>query len=283
MVLSTRLWLSLMRDRLEILRRLLREDGSIWITIDDNECHYLKVMWTRFSGERTSSRMSSGRRSFRRRTLPVTSPICTTTYLLFAKDKEKWTRNLLPRSVEHDKNYKNPDNDPRGPWTSGDLSARNFYGAGTYHDHHSEGSNHLPAAEGHVLAVLKRQFVETGPRQPHLVGKDGDNQPRIKRFLSEVMEGIVPQTIWFQQEVGNTQEAKKEIIAVVPEVPDAFETTETGTPPQTHLRNRQRTLATGSSTPSPVPARPVQWRIRWGDGGSWSSWANTATRTSSRD
>jgi len=219
------LWLSLMRDRLEILRRLLREDGSIWISIDDNECHYLKVMMDEIFGRKNFVSNVIWQKIFSPKSTARHLSDMHDHVLLFAKDKDKWTRNLLPRSVEHDKNYKNPDNDPRGPWTSGDLSARNFYGAGTYPITTPRGRIIPGPPKGMYWRYSKEKFVEMDRDNRIWWGKDGDNQPRIKRFLSEVMEGIVPQTIWFHQEVGNTQEAKKEVIAVVPEVPDVFQTT----------------------------------------------------------
>jgi adenine-specific DNA-methyltransferase len=145
--------------------------------------------------------------------------------LLVAKDKEKWTRNLLPRRQEHNKSYKNPDDDPRGPWTSGDLSARNYYSVGIYPITTPSGRFVQGPPKGMYWRVSKEKFSELDRDNRIWWGETGNNQPRLKRFLSEVMEGIVPQTIWFHQEVGNTQEAKKEVIAVVPEVPDVFQTT----------------------------------------------------------
>ena len=145
--------------------------------------------------------------------------------LLFAKNKEKWSRNLLPRTEEHDKSYKNPDNDKRGPWTSGDLSARNYYGAGTYSIITPKGRVISGPPKGMYWRFSKDRFLDLDKDGRIWWGKDGNNQPRLKRFLSEVMEGIVPQTIWMHNEVGNTQEAKKEVLAVVPEAPDVFQTT----------------------------------------------------------
>src|SRR5690349_15224733 len=111
------LWLSLMRDRLELLKRLLSEDGSLWITIDDNEAHYLKVLCDEIFGRKnyvTSVvwEKDKGRRS-------DTSLSTSHDYILiYARDQEKWskTRNLLERSEDQIKRYRNPDNDPRGPW-----------------------------------------------------------------------------------------------------------------------------------------------------------------------
>jgi adenine-specific DNA-methyltransferase len=219
------IWLGMMRDRLEILRRLLREDGSIWISIDDNECHYLKVLLDEVFGRQNFVSNVIWQKMFSPKSTARHLSDMHDHILLFAKDKERWTRKLLPRTAEHDRNYKNPDNDPRGPWTSGDLSARNFYGAGTYPLTTPKGRVILGPPKGMYWRVSKERFLEMDRDHRIWWGKDGNNQPRIKRFLSEVMAGIVPQTIWFHHEVGNTQEAKKEVLAVVPEVPDVFQTT----------------------------------------------------------
>jgi adenine-specific DNA-methyltransferase len=105
------------------------------------------------------------------------------------------------------------------------LSARNFYGAGTYSITTPKGRVIPGPPKGMYWRVSKDRFHELDEDGRIWWGKDGNNQPRLKRFLSEVMEGIVPQTIWMHTEVGNTQEAKKEVLAVVPEVPDVFQTT----------------------------------------------------------
>jgi len=125
------IWLSLMRDRLELLQRLLSVDGSLWITIDDTECHYLKVLCDEVFGRGNFVANILWQKRF--------APNSTAQYisdshdhvLLYAKEKALWKRKLLPRDDRHNQSYKNPDNDPRGVWTSGDISARNSYSAGT--------------------------------------------------------------------------------------------------------------------------------------------------------
>lgn len=219
------LWLSLMRDRLEILRRLLSDDGSIWVSIDDNECHYLKVLMDEVFGRTNYVTCVIWQKIFSPKSTARHLSEAHDYILLFAKDKEKWTRNLLPRTEAHNKSYKNPDNDPRGPWTSGDLSARNYYSAGTYEITTPKGRVIPGPPKGMYWRVSKDKFLELDQDNRIWWGKNGDNQPRLKRFLSEVMDGVVPQTIWLHTEVGNTQEAKKEIIAAVPEASEVFQTT----------------------------------------------------------
>jgi adenine-specific DNA-methyltransferase len=219
------LWLSLMRDRLELLRRLLRDDGSIWVSIDDNECHYLKVMMDEVFGRVNFVANVIWQKMFSPKSTARHLSDMHDHILLFAKRKDVWIRNLLPRTEKHDKNYKNPDDDPRGPWTSGDLSARNYYGAGTYSITTPKDRVIPGPPKGMYWRVSKEKFLDLDRDHRIWWGKDGDNQPRLKRFLADVMEGVVPQTIWFHQEVGNTQEAKKEVIALIPEAPDVFQTT----------------------------------------------------------
>lgn len=219
------LWLSMMRDRLEILRRLLREDGSIWISIDDNECHYLKIVLDEIFGRANYITCIVWQKIFSPKSTARHLSEAHDYVLLYAKDKNKWKRNLLPRTEAHDRNYRNPDNDPRGPWTSGDLSARNFYSAGTYAITTPKGRIISGPPKGMYWRVSKEKFLELDRDNRIWWGTNGDNQPRLKRFLSEVMDGIVPQTIWFHNEVGNTQEAKKEIIAAVPDAHEVFQTT----------------------------------------------------------
>ncbi len=217
-------WLSMMYPRLELLRELLREDGSIWVTIDDNEAHYLKVVMDEVFGRGNFVANNIWQKRF--------SPNSTSNFisdshdhvLAFAKSKNSWRRNLLIRRPEHDRNYKNPDSDPRGPWTSGDMSARNFYSAGTYPVVSPSGRVIEGPPKGLYWRYSLATFNEMDEDKRIWWGKDGANVPRVKRFLSEVMEGIVPQTIWMHGEVGNTQDAKKELLRAIGVQGEVFQT-----------------------------------------------------------
>ena len=144
--------------------------------------------------------------------------------LLYAKDINRWERRLLPRSDDSNKGDKNPDNDPRGVWTSGDLSARNFYGAGMYPITTPAGRVIPGPPKGMYWRFSEDRFKQLDADGRIWWGKDGDNQPRLKRFLADVRDGVVPQTIWLHSEVGNTQESKKEIIALFPDEAEVFQT-----------------------------------------------------------
>jgi adenine-specific DNA-methyltransferase len=145
----------------------------------------------------------------------------------------------MSRGEQAKARYKNPDNDPRGPWTSGDISARNFYSLGTYAITAPSGRVIEGPPKGMYWRVSKESFEQLNKEGRIWWGKSGDNVPRLKRFLSEVQEGVVPQTLWLHTEVGNTQEAKKELLAAVKGAPTVFIT-----PKPTRLVHRILQIAT---------------------------------------
>ena len=206
------IWLSLMRDRLEIIQRLLSEDGSLWITIDDNEAHYLKVLCDEVFGRANFVANVIWQKRFSPNSTAIHLSDSHDHVLVYAKTKGSWTRNLLPRTEKADSNYKNPDNDSRGLWTSSDLSARNYYSLGQYSVTAPSGKEITGPPLGRYWTISKDKFHELDTDKRIWWGTKGDNQPRLKRFLSEVREGVVPQTVWSHDEVGHTQEAKKETL-----------------------------------------------------------------------
>jgi adenine-specific DNA-methyltransferase len=228
-----------MRDRVELIRMLLSEDGSVWITIDDNEAHYLKLLCDEAFGRANFVANVIWQKRFAPNSTAQFISDSHDHILVYAKNKSQCKRNLLPRDERHNKGYKNPDNDPRGPWTSGDLSARNPYSAGTYPVTTPSGRLISGPPKGMYWRVSKEKLKELDRENRVWWGTKGDNVPRLKRFLSEVLEGIVPQTIWLHDEVGNTQEAKKEVMAVVPKDAEVFQT-----PKPERLLQRILTLAT---------------------------------------
>jgi adenine-specific DNA-methyltransferase len=217
-------WLSMMRDRLAIMFNLLDEKGSIWISIDDNESHYLKVILDDIFGRINFVATVIWQKNFAPKSTARHLSASHDYVLVYVKNIDLWERNLLPRGEDANKGYRNPDNDPRGPWTSGDLSARNFYGAGTYPINAPSGRVIPGPPKGMYWRFSKERFTELDQDNRIWWGKDGDNQPRLKRFLSEVRDGVVPQTIWLHTEVGNTQESKKEIIDLIPDAQEVFQT-----------------------------------------------------------
>lgn len=218
------IWLSLMRDRLEIIWRLLSDDGSLWITIDDNEVHYLKILCDEVYGRANFIANVIWQKIFAPKSSARHLSASHDHVLVYAKDTNLWQRNLQPRSDFQDDRYKNPDNDPRGPWISDQLTARNPYSKGLY-------SVTCPSSrvidgppKGRYWAVSPEKFKELDLDKRIWWGVDGNNMPRLKRFLSDVQQGVVPQTIWLHSEVGHTQEAKKEALPYATSVEDMFQT-----------------------------------------------------------
>lgn len=208
-------WLQLIRPRLEILWRLLSENGSLWISIDDDEQAYMKVLCDELFGR--SSFVASI--IWQKRTSPDMRAVISDGHdyiLVYAKDKElfKQKRNRLPLSEEQRKSYKNPDNDPRGPWTSTDCTAQAGHGT-------AEQFYTLTTPAGRVIELpkslcwrfTKERMEEEIAAGRIWLGKDGKGVPRKKTYLKD-STGVVPWTLWMNKEVGHNQEAKKEINAL---------------------------------------------------------------------
>ena len=204
------IWLGLMRDRLEIIKRLLSDDGSLWITIDDNEAHYLKVLCDEVFGRGNFIANAIWQKKFSPQNDAKWLSDNHDHILIYAKHKEIWRPNLLERSELADSRYSNPDNDPRGAWTSSDMSVRTYSETTDYPITTPSGKIVKPA-ESRCWSVSQDKFEELVKDNRIWFGKSGSNVPRIKTFLSEVKQGLVPLTIWLNTEVGNNQDAKKEV------------------------------------------------------------------------
>lgn len=230
-------WLSLMKPRLELLRGLLSEEGSIWISIDDYECHYLKVLCDEVFGRSNFVASIIWRKNYAPKSSARHFSVDQDYILIYAKNADKWTPNLMPRGKKQNSVYKNPDNDPRGRWRPNNLAARNFYSKGTYSIQCPGGRVIEGPPAGSYWRVSEEKFWEMDRDGRIYWGKDGNNVPAPKIYLTEVKQGVVPQTFWSYEEVGHTQEAKKEIIALFKD--DVF-----ATPKPERLIERVLTLAT---------------------------------------
>jgi adenine-specific DNA-methyltransferase len=207
------IWLGLMRDRLEIIKRLLSPDGSLWITIDDNEAHYLKVLCDEIFGRSNFVSNVVWQKKFSPQNDAKWISSSHDHILCYALDKSRWFPNPLPRSAEMDERYKNPDNDPRGPWTATDLTRaehrdRDYWGLTT-----PSGKTVFPA-KGRSWSRPKENIEKLKADNRLWFGPNGSNLPRLKKYLSEMEGGLTPQSIWFHNEVGNNQEAKKETLQI---------------------------------------------------------------------
>ncbi|MDD2846782.1 MAG: site-specific DNA-methyltransferase [Rhodoferax sp.] len=204
-------WLSMMLPRLQLLRDLLSEDGSIWVTIDDNEGHYLKVLMDEVFGRQNfvanvvwQKRTSSDNR--------LRLGDAHDHLFVFKKNtRTKEYFNQLPIGAERAKDFKNPDKDPRGPWASTDFTG--MTGHATPNQFYTvvspNGTQHPPPA-GRCWALAESTFLKLIAENRVWFGKDGTARPRLKRYLSE-MEGQNSWSWWTNAEVGHNQEAKKEI------------------------------------------------------------------------
>ena len=205
------IWLGLMRDRLEIIRRLLSEDGSLWITIDDNEAHYLKVLcdeifgrlnfvssfaWEKDKGRRNDTDISSAHDHV----------------LLFVKNRDIWrkVRNPLPRTDAQKARYRNPDNDPRGPWLQGDNGTAKSGGESLLYPITLPSGRVVFPPKGNYWRFSKETFERARSEARVYFGANGDGMPLIKRYLSDVKDGVVPRTWWPAEEAGSNQSAKRD-------------------------------------------------------------------------
>ncbi len=216
------IWLSLMRDRLTIIHRLLSEDGSFWVSIDDNEVHYLKILCDEIFGRKNFIANVIWQKKFSPQANAFGLSDSHDHVLVYVKDKNEWEPNFLPRSEEADSRYKNPDKDYRGLWTSGDFTISltgGQRGAQYAKTGHSDNIYEIETPSGRILSPTNGRCWAASPKKyKELVsdnriwfGQKGNNVPRIKRFLSEVQEGIVPMTIWLRTEAGDNQDAKREV------------------------------------------------------------------------
>lgn len=228
-------WLSMMLPRLELLRDLLSEDGSIWVTIDDNEAHYLKVLMDEVFG----------RGNFvvdvlwQKRTSPDARLFIGDAHdhiLLYAKSKARFALNRVPLSQEQAAQFKNPDNDPRGAWTSTDFTAQGWRPNQMYKITAPSGVEYEPPP-GRCWANVETEFNRLVSENRMWFGKAGDARPRVKNYFSE-HEGVRAWSWWTNSEVGHNQEAKKEINELFG-ADDAFDT-----PKPERLLQRLITLAT---------------------------------------
>lgn len=203
-------WLSLMYPRLELLRDFLMPEGSIWISIDDDEGHYLKVICDEVFGRKNFVANVIWEKKFSPQNDAKWLSDSHDHILAYARNKDSWRPNLLARTKEMDNRYNNPDNDPRGVWTSGDLSVKT-YSPDTDYPINTPSGRVVNPPSGYCWRVSEAKLQELIDDNRIWFGAKGNNVPRIKRFLEDVQNGSVSKTIWYRTEVGDNQEAKREI------------------------------------------------------------------------
>jgi adenine-specific DNA-methyltransferase len=207
------LWLSLMRDRLELLRALLRNDGSIWITLDDNEAHYMKVLCDEIFGRKNFIATVIWQKAMSVKNSTRHFSVDHDYILVYGANIDLWSPNQVPASTKQQNAYKNPDDDPKGNWQSISLSARNYYSKGTYSITTPGGRVIEGPPPGSYWRVSEEKFWQLDHDGEIWWGKDKNGMPRRKMYLADQGELTkAPQTIWPFEEVGHTQDAKKEAI-----------------------------------------------------------------------
>ncbi|MGH9026817.1 MAG: site-specific DNA-methyltransferase [Acidimicrobiia bacterium] len=202
-------WLTMMRDRLLQVRRLLSENGSVWLHLDDAEVHRARcvldevfgagnfiatVIWQKIHARNNSAQHFSTDHDY---------------VLVYAKSKDAWVRNRIDRTALSDKEFWNPDDDPRGPWRRSDLTASHAYSEGKYEVTGPDGDTFKPR-ENRWWSVSKETFEALRADDRLWWGRTGTSFPFRKRFQSELL-GLVPTTIWPHDDVGDNREAKSEI------------------------------------------------------------------------
>ncbi|MGI0036064.1 MAG: site-specific DNA-methyltransferase, partial [Nitrososphaera sp.] len=208
-------WLNMMYPRLYLARNLLQEDGVIFISIDDGELENLRricnevfgeenfvatVIWQKVYAPKNSARHFSEDHDF---------------IIVYARNGEVWQPKLLGRTAEQDAHYSNPDNDARGVWRADGMSGRNYYRKGIYSITTPSGRLISGPPTGRYWVFSEEKFKQLDADGRIWWGSDGNNNPAVKRFRTEVMSGRVPQTLWTYKDVGHTQEAKKELLEFV--------------------------------------------------------------------
>ena len=204
------IWLSLMRDRLEILKNLLADDGRIWISLDDNEQAYCKVLCDEIFGRKNFVCNVIWQKKFSPQNDAKWLSDNHDFIIVYAKNKEIWRPNLLPRSLDMDARYKNLDDDPRGAWTSGDMLRKDVQKSGLYSVTAPDGTVYNPPS-GRSWRFPEYKYKELLADNKIWFGAKGNGVPRIKRFLSDVKQGVTALTIWLHEEVGHNQDAQKEV------------------------------------------------------------------------
>lgn len=203
-------WLNMIYPRIKLAKDLLSDDGVIFISMDENEIENLKKICNEIFGEQNYVQEIIWHKKFSPQNDAKYFSLNHESILCYAKNKPNFNRNLLPATEEMTKRYKNPDNDPRGPWTSGDCTIGRVTEKDYYPITTPSGREVYPS-NGNVWRFSRETFKRLIDDNRIWFGENGDNMPRVKRFLSETNNGIVPISIWGFDEVGHTQSASQEL------------------------------------------------------------------------
>ena len=216
-------WCSMIYSRLMLARNLLTDDGVIFISIDDNEQDNLKKCSDEIFGASNFVAQLIWEKKFAPQNDDKYITAVHDYILVYAKNKNMWSPKLQERGTDALQKFKNPDSDPRGVWTSGDLTSKTKAQGHSYVITSPSGKEFYPP-EGRQWAPAYETYLRLKADNRLWFGEHGDNVPRQKQFLSEIQSGIVPTSLLFHAECGHNQEAKKELISLMPGIGNSFET-----------------------------------------------------------
>lgn len=211
-------WLNMMYPRLKLARNLLKEDGVIFISIDDNEVQNLRKLCDEIFGEENFVANIIWQKKYSPQNDAKWFSNMHDHIICYAKVKDTWRPNLLERTEEQNARYSNPDNDPRGVWKSSDFLVKTYSENYDYPITTPSGRVVSPPA-GRCWRTSKVNFQKLVDENRIWFGTTGDNVPSVKKFLTDVKQGITPSTIWFRTDVGDNQEASKEIRDLFDSIP----------------------------------------------------------------
>lgn len=201
-------WLNMMYPRLQLARTLLKDDGVIFISIDDNEVHNLKRICDEIFGEENFVGNIIWRKKYGLQNDAKYFSVSHENLIVFAKNKIEFKPNLVERSEKQDSRYRNIDNDHRGPWKSADLSVGRITDKDRYEIETPSGRIVSPP-EGRSWVINEEKFKEMVDDNRIWFGTTGNNVPSVKKFLTEVKQGLTPSTFWDYNEVGHTDGSNK--------------------------------------------------------------------------
>lgn len=216
-------WLNMIYPRLKVTRDLLTENGVIFISIDDNEVENLRKVCDEIFGEHNFVSNLIWEKKFSPQNDDKYITSVHDHIVLYAKHKDNWRPKLQERTGEALAKFKNPDNDPRGVWTSGDMTSKTKAQGHSYAIISPAGKTFFPP-QGRQWAPAYSTYEKLVAENRLWFGENGDNVPRIKQFLNEIQGGVVPTSILFRDIAGHNQEAKKELMSLVPNIGNSFET-----------------------------------------------------------
>jgi adenine-specific DNA-methyltransferase len=236
-------WLSMMYPRLKLARNLLRADGVIFMSVDDNEVHNLRKMCDEIFGEQNFVAQVVWEKMYTTKNDAAKLSQCHEYVLVYLKSIATQSIQLLPRTQEMDARYTNSDNDPRGPWKAIPLYAKGERKNGRYAVVSPvSGKEHWPGPDSHWLYIEEDTKKLIADNRIYF-GRDGNAQPNIKRFLTEVQQGTKAKTLWKHSEVGSNDSAKRELREFYPEGKLPFDF-----PKPTTLLKRMILLSTQENT-----------------------------------